>query len=91
MFFLFAIPMWLKVVWFALVNLPDIIRLIREIRQLNSDLPKEEQRAYLDELKADIDEYNKTKDEGTLRARLQARRDKIKRRREARDKARSGS
>lgn len=85
---MFFFPLWLQVVWFVICNLPSILRLLNEIRKLNSDLPKEERMRAMDECKEDIDEYIKTKDRAKLRARLEAKRDMFRARRAEREERR---
>lgn len=81
----FAIPLWLKGIWFVLVNLPTIIAIIREIRKYNSDLSKADQKLAFDEMREDIEEFKETRNEKLLRNRMLERRDRFRSRRLERD------
>lgn len=76
--FLFAIPMWIKLIFFLIGNGPTIWKLIKEIRGLMSEMSDDEQKEVMEACKDDLKSYKKNRDKEALFAAIVRKRDQVK-------------
>lgn len=86
--FLFAIPMWLKVIFFLIGNGPTIFKLIREIKGLMSGLSATEQKEVMESCKEELEHYKRTGEKQALMHKIKTRKESVIAKREERKRRR---